>query len=256
MVLITGAGSGLGRELSVGFARAGAHVVVADINESAAQQVAALVREHGRDGWPVQVDICDEGECAELVGRATSLGGPHILVNNAGGWGAGAHQFPVSPRAQWSAVLDLNLRAPMLLTQLCLDPMRRNGGGVVINIASSGGVGFAGYGSPDYGAAKAGLIRLSACLADLSDSHDVRVACVVPDWIGLERAHEQLAAMTTEQRAATPPLVSPDEVVGAVLDLVRDDDRSGSVVYLWGGESPVLARPVQRPGECSCCTTR
>lgn len=246
VALITGAGSGLGRELAVGFARAGAHVLIADIDAAAADRVAALVQAQGRQGWPVQVDICDDDQSEALIAQAGSLGGPHILVNNAGGWGTGEHQFPLSPRAQWSAVLDLNLRAPMLLAQLCLEPMGRLGGGVVVNIASSGGVGYAGYGSPEYGAAKAGLIRLTACLTDLYTTHGVRAACVVPDWIGLDRAHEQLAAMPAEQRSATPPLIPAEDVVNAVLDLVRDDTRSGSVVYLWGGEPPHLASPVQR----------
>jgi NAD(P)-dependent dehydrogenase (short-subunit alcohol dehydrogenase family) len=246
VALITGAGSGLGRELAVGFARAGAHVLIADIDAAAAEQVAGLVHAEGRHGWPAPVDICDDDESEALIAQAESLGGPHILVNNAGGWGTGQHQFPLSPRSEWTAVLDLNLRAPMLLAQLCLEPMRRVGGGVVINIASSGGVGYAGYGSPEYGAAKAGLIRLTACLTDLSTTHGVRAACVVPDWIGLDRAHEQLAAMPPEQRSAAPPLIPPEDVVNAVLDLVRDDTRSGSVVYLWGGEQPHLAPPVQR----------
>jgi len=48
------------------------------------------------------------------VAKAESLVGPHILVNNAGGWGTGDHQFPISPRSEWNAVLDLNLRAPTL----------------------------------------------------------------------------------------------------------------------------------------------
>jgi NAD(P)-dependent dehydrogenase (short-subunit alcohol dehydrogenase family) len=87
--------------------------------------------------------------------------------------------------------------------------MRRTGGGVVINIASSGGIGYAAYGSPEYGATKAGLIRLTACLAGLPATHGVRAACVVPDWIGLGRAHEQLAAMPAEEHSATPPLIPP-----------------------------------------------
>lgn len=248
VALITGAGSGLGRELAVGFARAGADILIADVDLATAEQVAELVRAEGRRGWPAQADICDDDQCAALITRAESLGGPQVLVNNAGGWGVGEHQFPLSPLTEWSAALDLNLRAPMLLTQLCLEPMQRAGGGVVINVASSGGVGHAGYGSPEYGAAKAGLIRLTACLADLPTTHDVRTACVVPDWIGIDRAHAQFAAMRPDQRATTPPLIPPKDVVDVVLDLVRDDTLSGSVVELWGGERPYLAPARQRPG--------
>ena len=245
IALITGGGAGLGRELAKGFARAGAHVLIADIDAGAAESVAVLVRAEGRYAWPVLVDLCDDQQVEALVAKAEELGGPHILVNNAGGWGAGDHQFPLSPRAEWSAVLDLNLRAPMLLTQLCLEPMQRAGGGVVINIASSAGIGYGAYGSPEYGAAKAGLIRLTACLAELP-THGIRAACVVPAWIGLDRAHEQLAAMPAAERSATPPLIPPEDVVAAVLDLVRDDTRSGSVVELWGGERPHLVPSTQR----------
>ena len=246
IALITGAGAGLGRELAVGFARAGANVLIADIDAGAAANVAASVRAEGRHAWPVLVDLCDDQQVEALVAKAETLGGPHVLVNNAGGWGTGDQQFPLSPRAEWNAVLDLNLRAPMLLTQLCLEPMRLAGGGVVINIASSGGTGYAAYGSPEYAAAKAGLIRLTACLAALPATHRVRAACVVPDWIGLGRAHEQLAAMPAEERTATPPLIPPEDVVDAVLGLVRDDTRSGSVVELWGGERPHLVPSTQR----------
>ncbi|MHB8188094.1 MAG: SDR family NAD(P)-dependent oxidoreductase [Dermatophilaceae bacterium] len=173
IALITGGGAGLGRELAKGFARAGAHVLTADIDAGAAESMAALVRAEGRYAWPVLVDLCDDQQVEALVAKAEVLGGPHILVNNVGGWGAGDHQFPLSPRTEWNAVLDLNLRAPMLLTQLCLEPMRRTGGGVVINIASSGGIGYAAYGSPEYGAAKVALIRLTACLAGLPATHGV-----------------------------------------------------------------------------------
>jgi NAD(P)-dependent dehydrogenase (short-subunit alcohol dehydrogenase family) len=245
VALITGGASGLGRELSLGFARAGADVLVVDIDEEAGEQVAALVRDEGRSAWFEPVDVRQDGQVQALVRRAETLGGPHILVNNAGGWGNGAQQFPLSPVSEWTAVLDLNLRAPMLLTQLCLAPMRRAGGGVVVNIASSGGVGYAAYASPEYAAAKAGLIRLTACLSALPD-HGVRAACVVPDWIGLDRAHDQLSAMSEELRSAAPRLIPPQDVVDAVLDLVRDDTKSGSVVELWGGEPPLLMQATQR----------
>jgi NAD(P)-dependent dehydrogenase (short-subunit alcohol dehydrogenase family) len=213
------------------------------MDADAAHASAVLVRAEGRKAWPVQVDVCDDGQAESLVAEARSLGGPHVLVNNAGGWGSGDDQYPLSPKAEWEAVLNLNLRAPMLLTQLCLEPMRRAGGGVVVNVASSGGVGYAAYGSPEYGATKAGLIRLTACLSELPVTHGVRAVCVVPDWIGLDRARQQLAAMSADARAAVPPLIPPEDVVDVVLDLVRDDTRSGSVVEMWGGEPPRLLAP-------------
>ena len=66
-------------------------------------------------------------------------GGLDILVNNAGGWGPTAN-FPRASPLQWGSALDLNLRGPMLATQLVLEPMRRRGGGAVVNVASTAGL--------------------------------------------------------------------------------------------------------------------
>ena len=140
----------------------------------------------------------DDAALAALVARAAELGGPHVVVNNAGGWSPGP-QFPEASPEVWSATLDLDLRAPMLLTQLALPAMVAAGGGVVVGIGSSAGVGVAGYGSPEYAAAKAGLVRFTASVAGLEETHGVRVTAVVPDWIGLDRAVAEVASMAEER---------------------------------------------------------
>jgi NAD(P)-dependent dehydrogenase (short-subunit alcohol dehydrogenase family) len=89
----------------------------------------------------------------------------------------------------------------MLATQLCLGPMRRACGGAVVNVASSAGLGLGVHVSPEYAAAKAGLIRFTATLAQLDG---VRVNCVVPDWILTERAQAELARMTPAERPRRP----------------------------------------------------
>ena len=124
----------------------------------------------------------------------------------------------------------------MLATQLVLEPMRRRGGGAVVNVASTGGLGLEPYESPEYGAGKAGLIRFTACMAYAREETGVRVNCVVPDWIETDRARGELAAMTPEERAAERPLVDPAELADAVVDLVRDDALAGRAVLLPRGE--------------------
>ncbi len=243
LALITGGGGGLGREFALGLSAAGCRCLIADVDLDAAEQVAALIRHRGVEAWAAHVEIGDDQQAVALVELARSLGGPHLLVNNAGGWGGGDRQFPHSPPAEWSSVLDVNLRAPMLLTQLCLDPMRTNGGGVVVNVASSAGVGHSGYDCPEYAAAKAGLIRLTTSLAGLRETHGVRVTCVVPDWIGLPRAVDELAAMSPAERESKPPLIPPLAIVEVALGLVADDTASGTVVELWGGQDPIVIRP-------------
>ena len=116
-----------------------------------------------------------------LVRQAAELGEVEVLINNAGGWLSGP-QFPDGDH--WFQSLDLNLRMPMLATQLCLPLMEAAGGGAVANIASSGGLEPIGYGSPEYAAAKAGLIRFTTAVRDAALRRKVRVSCVVPHWMG------------------------------------------------------------------------
>lgn len=174
------------------------------------------------------------------------LGGPQILVNNAGGGGHIEPHFPDAEPEQWQSTLDLNLRGAMLATQLALGPMCLGGGGVVVNVASTAGLGFGPYVSPEYAAAKAGLIRFTSSLSGLRERMNVRVNCVVPDWIATERAREELARMRPAERAATPAPRPPEEVAGAVVEFVRNEDLTGRVMVMWPGEPARLLDPELR----------
>jgi len=252
LAVVTGAGSGLGRELAVGLARLGVRVVVADRDLDAAERTAARVREARVQTWTVQADLTDltdEGDVRMLGARAHDLGGADILVNNAGGWTAGDEQFPHAPAEAWSRTLDLNLRTPMLLTQLFLAdlpaaPGDHGSDGVpaVVNISSSAALATQGYGSPEYAAAKAALVRLTTALADPDTRRRARVMAVVPGWIGLDRAVAQWDAMSPAEREGLAPLVPPDHVVGVVLDLIASG-RAGEVVDLPGGRRVGADRP-------------
>jgi NAD(P)-dependent dehydrogenase (short-subunit alcohol dehydrogenase family) len=231
--VVTGAGAGLGRHLALGLADAGAGVVIADVDLAAARETAAHVQARGVLGKAVESDVRDPAEAHRLIRIAAEHGGPHVLINNAGGWTPGA-QFPAAPAEAWQATMTLNLLAPMLLTQLVLGHMRALGGGAVVNIASSAGVPDTAYGSPEYAAAKAGLIRFTSSVAGLEATHGVRVTCVVPGWIGLPRAHVELAALPAAERAATPPLVEPADIVAQAVELIRSG-RGGRVVRMLAG---------------------
>lgn len=118
----------------------------------------------------------------------------------------------------------------MLATQLALEPMRRAGGGVVVNVASIAGLGLEPYQSPEYGAAKAGLIRFTSAIGDLEG---VRVNCIAPDWVATER-------VTAAERAALPPPIPLEDVVAATFMLIRDETLAGRVLVLGRGETPRL----------------
>ena len=187
VAIVTGGAAGAGATMVQRLADEGATVVVADVDD--ARRPRGRDRRRGGAASFVRTDVRVDGDVEHMVGFAEERhGGVDILVNNAGGWGPTAN-YPFASPLQWGSTLDLNLRAPMLATQLVLEPMRRRGGGAVVNVASTGGVGLAPYESPEYGAAKAGLIRFTACMAYAREETGVRVNCVVPDWIATDRAH-------------------------------------------------------------------
>jgi NAD(P)-dependent dehydrogenase (short-subunit alcohol dehydrogenase family) len=219
---------------------------VADIDDAAGHDVVTEIEDRGARAAFVRADVRLGLDVERIIACAVErFGALDVLVNNAGGWGPTAN-FPSASPLEWGATLDLNLRGAMLGTQLALEPMRRRGGGAVVNIASSAGLGYAPYESPEYGAAKAGLIRFTTTLAGLREEMGIRVNCVVPDWILTERAEDELASMSPEERAAAPTPLPMDEVAEAVVHLIRDDELAGRVMVLRGGESPRLIA-VQAP---------
>jgi NAD(P)-dependent dehydrogenase (short-subunit alcohol dehydrogenase family) len=225
VALVTGGAGGLGSFVVSRLVAGGASVVVADV-------AAAFVRADMRR--PADVERAVSGTL-ERHGRLD------VLVNCAGGWGAA--NYPAAAADEWQATLFLNLGAPMLATQLALEPMRLHGGGAIVNIASSAGLGLEAYDSPEYAAAKAGLIRFTTTLAGLRESMKVRVNCVVPHWIGLDRAKAELAAMSVAERAVAPPFVDPAAIAEVVAELACDETAAGRVVEMRGGEPPrVLAQ--------------
>ena len=234
VAVVTGAAIGTGRAIALALAAAGAEVVAADIDEDGGRQTAARA---GGGARFVRADLTVPDDIQRLIDSAR----PTILVNNAGGGGHIPPHFPDATPDQWGALLDLNLRGPMLATQLALAPMRRAGGGAVVNVASTAGLGSEPYQSPEYGAAKAGLIRFSSALAEVDG---VRVNCVVPDWVATER-------VTAEERATAPPPIPLAVVVDAVLTLIRDETLAGRAMVIWRGEEPRLLRCSSPPGRSS-----
>jgi NAD(P)-dependent dehydrogenase (short-subunit alcohol dehydrogenase family) len=208
VAVVTGAAAGTGRAIARRLAGAGARVVIADVDDERGEATAREL-----DVAYVHADMTDPDDVRTMVDRAVAEGELRLLVNNAGGGGHVPPHFPEATPEQWGATLDLNLRGPMLATQLALRAMPQ--GGAVVNIASMSGIEDEPYVSPEYGAAKAGLIRFTTSLAE---HRGVRVSCVVPGWIATERAPEAPIPM--------------DTIAGAVIDLATDDGAAGRVLVI------------------------
>jgi NAD(P)-dependent dehydrogenase (short-subunit alcohol dehydrogenase family) len=126
--------------------------------------------------------------------------------------------------------------------------MAHRNGGSIINIASMGGVGFESYDKPEYGAAKAGVMRLTASLAHLANDINVRVNCICPGLVDTPASRKGRAALSDAGRAAfdASPKLVPDDIADAVMMFLEDDALAGRVL-LWNEGEPWHLVPRSAP---------
>jgi short-subunit dehydrogenase len=200
-------------------------VILVDRDAQAAHTASSQLGNTHTVSVPVlAADLSTVAGIESVAKRLTSRSDVGALVNNAGGWLPG-DQYPDSAPGTWPSALTLNLLAPMLLTQL-LWPALAAATGAVVNIGSSGGAGDDPYRSPEYGAAKAAIRRFTASLGSRTG---VRVMAVVPGWIGLDRARQRWATLSTEQQRDIGALIPPEDIAGAVAALL-EHGRSGQII--------------------------
>jgi 3-oxoacyl-[acyl-carrier protein] reductase len=239
VVLITGAGSGMGRAEAMLFADEGAHVAAVDI---AADRVSAVVDEITSAGGSAAaraLDVSDPVAIDRVVGEVVEAMGPiDILVNNAGVSLPSAIDGDDFEGA-WQATLAVNLTAHARLIRACLPHLRRNGEGRVINIASTEGLGATAYLSP-YTASKHAVIGLTRSLAVELGTTGVTVNCVCPGPI-----HTGMTAVIADdaktkfarRRVPLRRYGDPEEVAHAVLSLALPAASyiNGAVLVVDGG---------------------
>ena len=181
VVLLTGAGRGLGRAMALSFADAGAHVVGAARTMSQLQETEALVRERGVQAASIATDVADSASVAAMTAATLDqFGRIDVLINNAGG-GAEGDGAPLEQLSddQWRWGIDLNLTSQMLCARSVLPHMQERGSGVILNVAS----GFGLRGGRDnwmYVSAKAGVVNLTRSLAVSYGPQGIRTNCIAP----------------------------------------------------------------------------
>ena len=179
VAIVTGGGRGIGRAMARRLAAEGAAVVVAARSESEIRDVAAEIQSAGGQTAALQADLAREADCQKVVdGARAAFGRIDILVNNAAIYGpvTSIEKFPL--RA-WDEVMNVNLRAPLLLSQLVLPEMYSRKSGAILNISTVGAkLAFPLSGA--YTSSKAGLIGLTRVLAAEAAAHGVRVNAICP----------------------------------------------------------------------------
>lgn len=210
-VVVTGASSGIGRALAVGFGREGAHVWLGARDEKALAEAAREVDAAGGRGHAVRLDVTDE-RSVESFAAAVAKGAPegvHVLVNNAG-IGAGGRLDEVSVE-RWRRVLDTNLTGPFLVTRAFLPHLRKaQGRRQVVNVVSvAGKQGFPGSGA--YSASKFGLRGWTEAIAGELAEEGIRVTAVLPGYV---------ATPLVSRTGRADQMIQPDDLARAVLDLL------------------------------------
>ncbi len=233
MAVVTGAARGIGRATAVALALAGARaVVLADVRASLSEETAERVRAAGAEALPLETDVTDVIALRRLFAETEQrFGALHILHNNAG-IGEGASEWPDVPTDRVAAIVDVNLRAVILGTQFALEPMRRSGGGAIVNTAS-GGAFVPLPPQAVYVATKAGVVHFTRSCVPLEESHGVRVSCVCPGLVATDMVQEtgtEGPAHWLQPVIDGVEMLRPEEIAASVLELIRDPQSAGEVV--------------------------
>jgi NAD(P)-dependent dehydrogenase (short-subunit alcohol dehydrogenase family) len=177
-IIVTGAGSGIGRATALLFAREGAHVVVADLNDTV-EETATAIAAGGGTARAIRMDAGNEDDVVRTVVLAMDVhGGLDVMFANAGVSGGMANIFDTDV-ALFTDVLRVNLIGPFLAIKHAAPAIAQGGGGAIVLTASVAGL-RSGAGSPAYSASKAGVINLAQVAAQQLAGSNVRVNAICP----------------------------------------------------------------------------
>ena len=182
--IITGGALGIGRGAAIGFAQAGANVVIADVNVDAGQETEARAKAFSHGARFVEADVARTADCQRVVSETTSaFGRVDVLVNNVGIQPVESYKnVEETPEAIWDRIHDVNLKSAFLMSKYAIPEMRKQGGGAIINTASVQGLQSQPL-VPAYAASKGGILSLTRQMALDYAPENIRVLAVCPGAI-------------------------------------------------------------------------
>lgn len=245
-ILITGAGSGIGKGLAVGLAREGHSVLVSDLDEEAAGRVAAQIVESGGEAIGFLLDVTDDASVAEAVSRFPRPA--DVLINNAGIQHVA--RLETFAQADWNRLVDVILGGACRMTRAVLPPMREAGWGRVIHIGSIHSLVASPFKSA-YVAAKHGLLGFSRTIALETADTEITINTICPSYVKTPLVEKQIRLQALEHGIPEEKVISEimlkpmpkgvfigmDELVGAAAFLISPAARNitGQEIVIDGG---------------------
>jgi 3-oxoacyl-[acyl-carrier protein] reductase len=240
VAVVTGAGQGIGRAIAERLGRDGMAVLVTDLVEASAREVAEAIRSAGGRAEPHRTDVTDPASVRAMAERATAaFGGVDVLVNNAGVLRS-TRVVSISPD-EWDLVVDANLKGAFLCSQAVQPSMVARGGGRIVNMASMAGRATSTLGGAHYTAAKAGVLGLTRHLAREWASVGITANAISPGIVDTPMVRGSTDAAQLERVRESIPLkrlADPAEIAALVAFLVSDEASyiTGANVDIHGGE--------------------
>jgi NAD(P)-dependent dehydrogenase (short-subunit alcohol dehydrogenase family) len=250
VALITGGGSGIGRESCLLFAAEGASVVVADINEETAAETARMIRDNGGQATHVRADVSKAADCEAMVRHAEeTFGKLDILFNNAGIMHSADSDAVHTEEDIWDLTMAINLKGVYLGCKYGVPALRRAGGGSIINTASF--VAIVGAATPQlaYTASKGGVLAMTRELAVVHARENIRVNALCP---GPLRTELLMSFLNTEEKKQRRLVHVPmgrfgeaKEMAYAALYLASDESSyvTGTEFMVDGGLTAAYVTP-------------
>jgi NAD(P)-dependent dehydrogenase (short-subunit alcohol dehydrogenase family) len=229
VALITGAGSGMGREACLVFASEGARIAAIDVDAASLRETADTTRAAGGELDTFAADVSDEGQVREAVaGAVERFGALHILYNNAGVlWRDQDVSVLETEEAVWDRVMAINLKGMVWVAKYGVPALIEAGGGAIVNVGSTSAL----LGDPipqdAYTASKGAVVSLTRNLAVQFAPHHIRANCIHPGFTDtpMQTVRTADAAWVEAARASIPlgRLGTPRDVVNAALFLASDE---------------------------------
>lgn len=201
VALITGAGSGIGRETALVFAAEGAKIVVVDVNDAAGNETVALLKKQGGEAVYVHADVSKAVDCEKMVNVAEqTFGKLNVLFNNAGIMHSNDDNAMTTDEEVWDLTMAINLKGVFLGCKYGIPALKRAGGGSIINTASF--VAILGAATPQvaYTASKGGVLAMTRELAIVHARENIRVNALCPGPLRTELLMKFLNTEEKKQR--------------------------------------------------------